>query len=566
MDGGPSVHASGELVRATSIGDFTMFHVVAQPREIENGKMPWDLVYLEDCRVVRIMACHFNQAQHNGITVEASLPVYIGEKTRIQNCANDAIHCGGNCELELDCVELSITGRHNLLWDRTLDADPNRQLYIRNTIFDFSESSQLVVAPDSTSGTGYIHIVGSTFASTGFDFNGAGEPFEADAHASPLDVSDGPVYVKSCRMGNSSGTGIRASAGQVVIQSNEFTACGSGSAGGHGVELLPGVANVVIQSNTMRRVGAAGVGYGLVVGGSPTRLDVSDLLVQGAAQGEIDDPSGLLDIRICIGDERNTLATSVLDSACLLKRDNDGSVTLQLQAGRSADQNRSIEFLDRNGVVVYRIRCESNHALQIMQGSQMVAQIQPSAPADTLRIDERGDVGINRTRPTEKLEVGGNVMAHEPGDAGVSMILRAGSTAEQNRDLAYRTRSGTEKWNLRCDADSRLSWIRDGSETVMRMDVSAQVDALHLDASGVGVGGASASDGTNELTLHSGVEPGAGGANRIHLYSVDASAGNTILGIRAEGSQMVEATGGDTHTHRILMKINGTVYKLLAVK
>jgi hypothetical protein len=67
------------------------------------------------------------------------------------------------------------------------------------------------------------------------------------------------------------------------------------------------------------------------------------------------------------------------------------------------------------------------------------------------------------------------------------------------------------------------------------------------------------------LSVGSGTEPSSGPADTVQIYSVDRSAGNTIPAIYCEGSGVTNAgITNVTVTHKIAIKVNGTVYYLLA--
>lgn len=69
--------------------------------------------------------------------------------------------------------------------------------------------------------------------------------------------------------------------------------------------------------------------------------------------------------------------------------------------------------------------------------------------------------------------------------------------------------------------------------------------------------------GTQCLTVETGTAPTATPADTISVYSSDLSAGNTMLSIYTEGTS-VNANTTAAATHRIAVRINGTVYYLLA--
>jgi hypothetical protein len=70
---------------------------------------------------------------------------------------------------------------------------------------------------------------------------------------------------------------------------------------------------------------------------------------------------------------------------------------------------------------------------------------------------------------------------------------------------------------------------------------------------------------TRTLAILNGTEPTSGPADTVQIYSVDRSAGNTIPAIYCEGSGVTNAGITSTAvTHKIALKVNGTVYYLLA--
>lgn len=69
--------------------------------------------------------------------------------------------------------------------------------------------------------------------------------------------------------------------------------------------------------------------------------------------------------------------------------------------------------------------------------------------------------------------------------------------------------------------------------------------------------------GTKCLTIGSGTAPTASPADSITFYSSDLSAGNTMLSYYTEGSS-VNVNTTAAATHRIAVRVNGTVYYILA--
>jgi len=92
-------------------------------------------------------------------------------------------------------------------------------------------------------------------------------------------------------------------------------------------------------------------------------------------------------------------------------------------------------------------------------------------------------------------------------------------------------------------------------------------ERLRLDGSGnVGVNVTSfGTSAAGVLAVKNGTEPTSGPADTVQIYSVDRSAGNTIPAIYCEGSGVTNAgITSTTVTNKIAIKVNGTVYYLLA--
>jgi hypothetical protein len=99
-----------------------------------------------------------------------------------------------------------------------------------------------------------------------------------------------------------------------------------------------------------------------------------------------------------------------------------------------------------------------------------------------------------------------------------------------------------------------------------RIDSTATAYNIFLQPSGgnVTVGGTGTGGGAGVLGISNGTQ-GSATENMIQLVSEDLSAGNTILSLQAEGSGIVGAgITNTTVTTKIAIKINGTVYYLLA--
>lgn len=156
--------------------------------------------------------------------------------------------------------------------------------------------------------------------------------------------------------------------------------------------------------------------------------------------------------------------------------------------------------------------------------------------AERFRIDSSGNVGINTAGPTTSLSVNG--------------IASFGAGAAATPSIAAFGDLDTGMW---FPAVNTIAWSTGGSE---RMRIT----------SGGNLGLGTSTFGTSAATVFSiatGTAPTTGPADTIQIYSTDLSAGNTMLSLYTEGTvvntNIVAAT-----THRIAIRVNGTVYYLLA--
>jgi hypothetical protein len=90
--------------------------------------------------------------------------------------------------------------------------------------------------------------------------------------------------------------------------------------------------------------------------------------------------------------------------------------------------------------------------------------------------------------------------------------------------------------------------------------------AVFTPAGNLGLGTATfGTSAAKVFSIGSGTEPSTGPADTVQFFSVDRSAGNTIPGIYCEGTGVTDAAITNvTVTNKIAIKVNGTVYYLLA--
>jgi hypothetical protein len=102
-------------------------------------------------------------------------------------------------------------------------------------------------------------------------------------------------------------------------------------------------------------------------------------------------------------------------------------------------------------------------------------------------------------------------------------------------------------------AADTIAWSTNGSERLRITDTGN----LGLGTSTFGTSAATV------LAIATGTAPTTGPADTIQIYSTDLTAGNTMLSLYTEGTIVNTNTTAAT-THRIAIRVNGTVYYLLA--
>jgi hypothetical protein len=182
---------------------------------------------------------------------------------------------------------------------------------------------------------------------------------------------------------------------------------------------------------------------------------------------------------------------------------------------------------------------------QLINASSTVLYTTTSIPmilapnnAEVMRVTPVGGgrVAIGTTNPTTLLSVNG-VASFGAGTAALPSVAAFG-------DL------DTGMW---FPAANTIAWSTGGSE---RLRITSAGN-LGLGTSTFGTSAATA------FAIATGTAPTTGPADTIQIYSTDLSAGNTMLSLYTEGT-VVNANVVAVATHRIAIRVNGTVYYLLA--
>jgi hypothetical protein len=158
---------------------------------------------------------------------------------------------------------------------------------------------------------------------------------------------------------------------------------------------------------------------------------------------------------------------------------------------------------------------------------------------EAITILNNGRVGIGTASPATILHVAGG------SGSTIRNVASAGSS--------WFVGTNVDSYILHNESNSPMLFTTNGTER-MRIDVSGNIL--------VGTS-ASPTTGTQTLTIDTGTAPTATPADTISIYSTDLSAGNTILSLYTEGTPVNSNTTAAA-THRIAVRINGTVYYLLA--
>lgn len=116
-----------------------------------------------------------------------------------------------------------------------------------------------------------------------------------------------------------------------------------------------------------------------------------------------------------------------------------------------------------------------------------------------------------------------------------------------------------------CNADDNLGavWSIDNIDPQTTGTFTSLTISTFLDVNGhitIGAGADPGTSGDNVLVIENGTAPTTSTANTVQVYSVDLSAGNTMLALYTEGTPL---SGGTTQVGTMAIKLNGTTQYLL---
>lgn len=189
---------------------------------------------------------------------------------------------------------------------------------------------------------------------------------------------------------------------------------------------------------------------------------------------------------------------------------------------------------------------------------------------ERMRINSAGDVGIGTTSPSGAL----NVYRNTNGNATVRLENASnGSSAYANfqvrNDAGNNVEFGMQSSTRSTTYPANEGWIYASNSVNIGYAGSTKFYAgsferMRIDSAGNVLIGTTSSPttGTQCLTIETDAAPTATPADTVTFYSSDLSAGNTMPSFYTEGT--IVGTGTPTADRTIAVRINGTVYYLLA--
>lgn len=180
-------------------------------------------------------------------------------------------------------------------------------------------------------------------------------------------------------------------------------------------------------------------------------------------------------------------------------------------------------------------------------------------------------IGISKSVPTYTIDV-----------VGPSLAAALNSTSSLQRYFISTGNNDEIEFFARRNAASPTNWTTADFILRRNVDATAAQQSFRFNGDGstainygatevfrassagnVGVGVTSfGTSAAKVLSLGTGTAPTTGPADTVQIYSTDLSAGNTMLSLFTEGT--VVGTGTPTANRTVAIRVNGTVYYLLA--
>lgn len=236
----------------------------------------------------------------------------------------------------------------------------------------------------------------------------------------------------------------------------------------------------------------------------------------------------------------------------------------------SSDASGVRVVLAANAASEARINVTSNHPLVTFVNG-----------AERMRVTAAGNVGIGTTAPGHLLQINSTGAAISATTSSTTTQFTGPGLRLYNTNASMGTQAGIGIASLILDASATQGYmtffqtnnsggfVRD----ILRYDYNASLwqfytnatEKLRIDTNGnVGIGTSTfGTSAVRSLAIGTGTAPTTGPADTIQIYSTDLSAGNTMLSLFTEGT-VVNANTTAAATHRIAIRVNGTVYYLLA--
>ena len=192
-------------------------------------------------------------------------------------------------------------------------------------------------------------------------------------------------------------------------------------------------------------------------------------------------------------------------------------------------------------------------------GADIIFQTGNNGSTEAMRILNNGDVGVGTATPSFKFDI----ISSSTTVANVCRIFNGGATSGTYAGFKAGTGEG-----ISCNfyATAATGWIGTESNHPL-VFLSNNTERMRFDTSGNVLIGTTTSPttGTKCLTIETGTAATASPSDTITIYSTDLSAGNTIPSFYCEGTGVTGAgITNVTVTHKIAIRVNGTVYYLLA--